>query len=123
MALGPTRGCAVHLDKFEIGNQLVLAEGIETALSVRQKLRKNGGGCAVWSTLSVPGLKSLILPCDATDILMAAYNDAPGDAAAQDAARRWIVEGRRVSIACPSTGLNDFDDALKARLVGEAAHV
>ncbi len=123
MALGPMRGCAVHLDAYEPGKRLVLAEGIETALSVRQQLRKNGRDCAVWSTLSAPGLKSLILPRDAADILTAADNDVPGEAAAQDAARRWTAEGRRVSIARPPPEFNDFNDVLQARQAGEIAHV
>ena len=123
MALGPTRGCAVHLDRYVSGKRLVLAEGIETALSVRQQLRKNGRDDVVWSTLSAPGLRSLILPRDAADILIAADNDVPGEAAAQDAARRWIAEGRRVSIARPPAKFNDFNDVLQARLAGEIAHV
>lgn len=118
MALGPTRGCAVHLDGYEAGKLLVLAEGIETALSVRQQMRKNGRDCAVWSTLSAPGLKSLILPRDAADILIAADNDEPGEAAAQDVARRWTAEGRRVSIARPPPEFNDFNDVLIARSIG-----
>jgi putative DNA primase/helicase len=123
MALGPTRGCAVHLDEYEPGKLLVLGEGIETALSVRQQMRKNGRDCCVWSTLSAPGLRSLILPRDAADILIAADNDAPGAAAAQAAAQRWIDEGRRVSIARPPPEFNDFNDVLQARLAGEIAHV
>ena len=110
-------------DEYESGKLLVLAEGIETGLSVRQQMRKNGRECAVWSTLSAPGFKSLILPRDAADILIAADNDAPGEAAAQDAARRWIAEGRRVSIARPPAEFNDFNDVLQARQVEEVAHV
>jgi putative DNA primase/helicase len=123
MALGPTRGCAVRLDQFELGKLLVLAEGIETALSVRQQMRKNGRNCAVWSTLSTAGLRSLILPHAAADILIAADNDEPGEAAAQDAARRWIAEGRRVSIARPPAEFNDFNDVLQARQAGKIAYV
>jgi putative DNA primase/helicase len=123
MVLGPTRGCAVRLDQFELGKLLVLAEGIETALSVRQQMRKNGRNCAVWSTLSTAGLRSLILPRDTADILIAADNDAPGETAAQDAARRWIAQGRRVSIARPPVEFNDFNDVLQARYAGEIAHV
>jgi putative DNA primase/helicase len=122
-ALGPTRGCAVRLDQFELGKLLVLAEGIETALSVRQQMRENDRDCCVWSTLSTAGLRSLILPYDAADILIAADNDEPGEAAAQDAARRWMAEGRRVSIARPSAEFNDFNDVLQARRAGRIAHV
>ncbi len=121
MALGPTRGCAIHLDRYQAGKRLVLAEGIETALSVRQQLRKCGRDCVVWATLSAPGLRSLILPSDSADILIAVDNDASGEAAAQDAAQRWIDQGRRVSIARPPPEFNDFNDVLQARHARENA--
>jgi putative DNA primase/helicase len=120
--LGPKLGCAIHLDKYQHDKLLVLTEGVETGLSVRQQMRKNGRECAVWSTLGTEGLRSLILPREAADILIAADNDAPGEAAAQDAARRWMAEGRRVSIARPPVEFNDFNDVLQARRAGEIAH-
>jgi putative DNA primase/helicase len=107
----------------KLGKLLADAEGIETALSVRQQMRKNDRDCCVRSTLSTAGLRSLILPRDTADILIAADNDAPGEAAAQDAARRWMAEGRRVSIARPPADFNDFNDVLQARQSGEIAHV
>jgi putative DNA primase/helicase len=94
-ALGPTRGCAVRLDQFELGKLLVLAEGIETALSVRQQMRENDRDCCVWSTLSTAGLRSLILPYDAADILIAGRqrcagrSGCTGRCAAMD--RRWAT--------------------------------
>jgi putative DNA primase/helicase len=121
--LGPKLGCAVHLDNYQPGKLLVLTEGVETGLSVRQQMRKNGRECAVLSTLGTEGLRSLILPRDANDVLIAADNDEPGEAAAQDAARRWMAEGRRVSIARPSAEFNDFSDVLQARRAGRIAHV
>jgi len=41
-----------------------------------------------------------------------ADGDEPGEAAAQDCARRWQREGRRVRIARPPQGM-DFNDLLK----------
>jgi putative DNA primase/helicase len=92
-----------------------VAEGIETALSVGVQMRKMERDCCVWSALSAPGLRSLILPRDTPDILIAADNDAPGEAAAQDAARRWIAR--------PQPEFNDCYDVLQARQVEEVAHV
>jgi hypothetical protein len=40
-----------------------------------------------------------------------ADGDVPGEAAAQNCARRWKREGRRVRIARPPQGL-DFNDVL-----------
>lgn len=121
MALGPTRGCAIHLYRYQAGKQLVLAEGIETALSVRQQLRMGGRNSVVWSTLSAPGLRLLILPHDAAGILIAVDNDVSGEAAAQGAARRWIDEGRRVWIARSPPEFNGFSDVLQAHIAREIA--
>jgi putative DNA primase/helicase len=45
---------------------------------------------------------------------MLADGDAPGEAAAQDCARCWKREGRRVRIARPPQGM-DFNDLLNVR--------
>ena len=47
-------------------------------------------------------------------MIVLADGDEPGEAAAQDCARRWKREGRRVRIARPPHGM-DFNDLLKAR--------
>jgi putative DNA primase/helicase len=47
-------------------------------------------------------------------VIVLADGDEPGEAAAQECARRWKREGRRVRIARPPQGM-DFNDLLKAR--------
>ena len=47
-------------------------------------------------------------------MIVLADGDEPGEAAAQDCARRWKREGRRVRIARPPQGM-DFNDLLKGR--------
>jgi putative DNA primase/helicase len=61
------------------------------------------------------GLRSLNLPRDARDVIVLADGDDPGEAAAQDCARRWSRKGRRVRIARPPQGM-DFNDLLKVRM-------
>ena len=106
MMLGPCRGGAVRLAKP--GTVLMVGEGIETCLAAMQAT-----GNAAWAALSTSGLRALDLPRDVRDVIVLADGDKPGEAAAQDCARRWKREGRRVRIARPPHGM-DFNDLLKA---------
>ena len=105
MMLGRCGGGAVRL--APAGPELVLSEGIETGLSVQQAT-----GLPVWATLSTSGLRSVILPPEVETVVVAADGDAPGEKAAQEAARRFIAEGRKVKIARPPQGM-DFNDLLQ----------
>ena len=86
----------------------MVGEGIETCLAAMQAT-----GNSAWAALSTSGLRSLDLPRDVRDVIVLADGDEPGEAAAQDCARRWKREGRRVRIARPPQGM-DFNDLLKA---------
>jgi hypothetical protein len=107
MMLGPCSGGAVQL--ADAGDVLMVGEGIETCLAAMQAT-----GNAAWAALSTSGLRSLDLPRDVRDVIVLADGDEPGEAAAQDCARRWKRDGRRVRIARPPQGM-DFNDLLKAR--------
>jgi putative DNA primase/helicase len=106
MMLGPCRG-GVRL--AEPGTVLMVGEGIETCPAAMQAT-----GNAAWAALSTSGLRSLDLPRDIRDVIVLADGDDPGEAAAQDCARRWKREGRRVRIARPPQGM-DFNDLLTVR--------
>ncbi len=105
MMLGPCRGGAVRL--AEPSNVLLVGEGIETCLAAMQATSH-----AAWAALSTSGLRTLDLPRDIRDVIVIADGDDPGEAAAQDCARRWKLERRRVRIARPPHGM-DFNDLLK----------
>jgi hypothetical protein len=111
MMLGPCHGGAVRLGP--VGDRLLIAEGIETALSVMQAT-----GQPAWAALSTSGLRTLELPADVSDVVVLADGDEPGEAAAHDAGRRWKREGRRVLIARPPWGF-DFNDVLRGRAFGQ----
>jgi putative DNA primase/helicase len=104
MMLGPCRGGVVRLG--EPGDVLMVGEGIETCLAAMQAT-----GNSAWAALSTSGLRSLKLPRNALDVIVLADGDEPGEAAAQDCAKRWQREGRRVRIARPPNGM-DFNDML-----------
>ncbi len=107
MMLGPCRGGAIRLG--EPGAVLMVGEGIETCLATMQAT-----GNVAWAALSTSGLRSLDLPRDVRDVIVLADGDDPGEAAAQECARRWQREGRRVRIARPPHGM-DFNDLLVSR--------
>jgi putative DNA primase/helicase len=110
MMLGPCRGGAVRLGP--ITDRLLVAEGIENALSAMQAT-----GQAAWAALSASGLRALELPVEARDVVVLADGDEPGEAAARDCAWRWKRQGRRVRIARPPRGF-DFNDVLLGRTFG-----
>lgn len=107
--LGPVRGGAVRL--APPARRLGLAEGIETALSVVVAMPE----LSVWATLSTAGLRSVELPALplASEVTIFADNDPPGLEAARCAGERLVREGRKVKIAKPPDGANDFNDILR----------
>jgi hypothetical protein len=107
MMLGPCRGGAVQLG--QPCGVLMVGEGIETCLSAMQAT-----GLPAWAALSTSGLRVFDLPGDARNVIVLADGDDPGEAAAQDSARRWKREGRRVRIARARQGM-DFNDMLMRR--------
>ena len=104
MTLGPCLHGAVRL--AEAGDQLMVGEGIETCLAAMQ-----ASGLPAWAALSTSGMRRLLLPPHVKEVIILADADAPGEAAAKDAAKRWVREGRRVRIARPPRG-KDFNDLL-----------
>jgi len=111
LSLGSISGGAVRLAKA--GDEIAIAEGIETALAYQQAT-----GRPSWAALSTSGMRSIILPPlpAAATVYLAADIDpnGAGEAAAEAAARRLCGEGRKVKIATPIRG-SDFNDAIRER--------
>ena len=106
MMLGPCGGGAVWLAK--LSEALIVAEGIETALSALQAT-----GLPTCAALSTSGLEKLILPPmpHARVLIIAVDSDPSGIKAAYSAAERWCREGRDVRMAMPPAG-SDLNDVL-----------
>jgi putative DNA primase/helicase len=115
---GRVGGGAVRLGTICPDDWLVIAEGIETTLSVMQAT-----GLPGWVALGAGGIARLVLPPEARRVLIAADNDANGvgAVAAHDAAQRWLGEGRRVKIVVPPEVGCDFNDVLAGRAYGRIA--
>jgi phage/plasmid primase-like uncharacterized protein len=101
------RGGAIRLFPLEEGKPLVLAEGIETALAVREVT-----GWPAWATIAAPFMKEVALPPEVKEVVIAADHDKAGIEAAHALARRLLREGRRVRIAVPPEEGEDWLDVL-----------
>ena len=105
--LGGVNGGAVRLASAP--GPLVLAEGIETALSLCSGLLS--GPATVWAALSTSGLHGLRLPRPVARLTIASDGDTPGRAAAHALAERATALGWRVSML-PAPDGRDWNDVL-----------
>jgi hypothetical protein len=105
MSLGAIAGGAVRLGPA--GPKIAVAEGIETSLSIAQSCP----GLSVWASLSTSGMRALVLPDQACEVVLCPDGDASGEEAALAAAKRFVGEGRVVRIARPDRGA-DFNDMI-----------
>ena len=110
LSLGRIAGGAIRLAPPSA--TLVIAEGLEDALSVQQSL-----GMATWATAGTGGMVALQLPPGVRNVVIAADNDDAGERAARTAADRFAGEGRKCRIIRPMEGFKDFN----AELMGAEA--
>jgi phage/plasmid primase-like uncharacterized protein len=109
---GALAGGAIRLIPFDPGVELVLAEGVESGLSAAELF-----ALPCWSAVYAGGLRSLALPPDVRNVIIAADNDASGigQRNALAAYDRWTAEGRSVRIKIPPNTGDDFNDVLTKR--------
>jgi hypothetical protein len=110
MMLGTAAGGAVHLS--EAPGALIVAEGIETALSLASGLLPEAG--AIWAALSTSGMSGLKLPVRPHEIVIATDGDDAGRRAGNDLAERAHYEGWKVSLL-PAPYGRDWNDILLAQ--------
>ena len=112
--LGAVQGGAVRLS--ETPGPLVVAEGIETALSLSSGLLQMP--TTVWAALSTSGIRGLRLPNKLGRLTIAPDGDAPGRVAAHALAERAHGIGWQVSLL-PAPNGRDWNDVLTMK--GDAA--
>lgn len=112
LMLGATAGGAVRLSGG--ASRLAVAEGIESALSLLCGLL--AGPVIVWAALSTSGLRSLRLPEQIGQLVIAGDGDQPGREAVHALANRAHALGWRVSLIDPGDGA-DFNDILTGKAV------
>lgn len=109
MMLGACAGGAVRLAEGQ--GRLVVAEGIETALSLACGLLR--GPVAIWAALSTSGMRTLNLPTVPGELVIAEDSDEAGRTAADALAARAGAAGWRVFRLRPPAGCGDFNDYLR----------
>lgn len=112
LMLGATAGGAVRLSGGV--SRLVVAEGIESALSLLCGLLAEPA--TVWAALSTSGLRSLRLPENPSRLVIAGDGDQPGREAAHALATRAHTLGWSVAMLDPGNGA-DFNDVLTGKAV------
>lgn len=110
--LGATAGGAVRLT--EGPGPLVVAEGIETALSLASGLLR--APATVWAALSTSGLRGLALPVCRARLTIAPDGDEPGRSAAHALAERAHALGWQVSLL-PAPEGQDWNDVWTGKAV------
>jgi hypothetical protein len=109
LTLGQLRYGGVWLTPVdEIEEQLAVAEGIETALSVQQITK-----LPTVAALSAAGMRSLRWPPQVKRLWIAADNDEAGLGAAKVLLGQALRAGLRADIKLPAGGKNDFNDLLR----------
>ncbi|MBY6088957.1 toprim domain-containing protein [Maritimibacter alkaliphilus] len=109
MMLGASAGGAVHLGCNDACGPLVIAEGIETALSLREGLLTSCG--PVWAALSTSGMVKLELPRTASSLVVATDGDEAGRRAGRKLAQRAYALGWQVSLL-DAPDKRDWNDIL-----------
>jgi phage/plasmid primase-like uncharacterized protein len=109
------KGGAIRIYPLEEGQPLALAEGIETALAVREVT-----GWPVWATIAALFMKEVVAPGEAKEVVVCADHDRAGIEAAHALARKLLRGGRQVRIAVPPVEGDDWLDVL-ARVKNGAA--
>lgn len=112
--LGAVAGGAVRI--AEAAGGLVVAEGIETALSLASGLL--GRPATIWAALSTSGMIGLVLPPTPGRLTIATDGDAPSRTAGHALATRATGLGWRVSLL-PAPEGRDWNDVLARK--GDAA--
>ena len=101
------RGAAIKL--YTPTNELCLAEGIETALSVRVATK-----LPVWSTVSTGLMVGVQIPDSVKRVWVCADNDSngAGESAATKLVSRLLREGKDARLVMPSEIDSDWNDVL-----------
>lgn len=108
--LGNTAGGAVRLADGQ--GPLVVAEGIETALSLASGLLRTPA--TIWAALSTSGMASLHLPAKPGRLTIASDGDTAGREAAHKLATRASALGWAVSLLSAPDG-RDWNDILQKK--------
>jgi hypothetical protein len=105
-ALGAIAGCGVILG--DIADEIVIAEGIESALSAGHALE-----LSALATLGASNMRRLIVPPHVRRVVIAADRDGSGEgeSAARDLGAKLVARGVSVALAWPPKPFADWNAA------------
>lgn len=112
------KGGCIRLFPTKGQDSLIIAEGIETALSVRAHIyRKHGMLIPCWAAVSANAMENVALPDHIKRVMVAGDSDAnfTGQKAAFVLANRLAVhDKRKTQVILPQALNSDFNDELRA---------
>lgn len=102
--------------RLALGSRLIVAEGIESALSAWEARPPEASDCGAIAAISAGGMAGLIWPATVRELIIAPDRDASGagERAAQSLARRAHAAGLGVAFLWPPEGCGDWNDAARA---------
>jgi putative DNA primase/helicase len=111
---GRTIGGGVWFGVVDPDREFIVGEGLESTLSA-MRIFGAPAGCAALSTY---GIRTLVLPSQARRVRISTDHDEHGQglAAAREAGRRWLAEGRAVAVSMAAEVGEDSNDILLKRL-------
>ena len=116
MTLGPMGGCVIRLFP-EIGKRLVVAEGVETALTAATRMMHRGVPLHPgWATGCAGNLRRLPVLDGVKQLVILVDNDrsGTGQKAAEECAQRSSAAGRKVIRLMPKGEGLDFNDLVSS---------
>jgi len=117
--LGIVKHCAIKFDQIDSSGLLVIGEGIETALAVRQYMAlKQIERMPVWAAGSAGAISFLPLIKGISKLfILGENNDGGANQRAIELCRaRWRKQDRKVAVIQPEQPFSDMNDALVATL-------
>jgi hypothetical protein len=120
MMLGPQQHGAVRLFKHPSSSELLVAEGIETALAAGELDRWQR---SVWAAISTSGLMALHVPREFSAVVIAADHDrnGAGERAANILAHRLRKKSVHAQVIAPPEPDTDWADVVLAQKRGETS--
>ncbi|MEJ1413704.1 MAG: toprim domain-containing protein [Candidatus Sedimenticola sp. (ex Thyasira tokunagai)] len=108
--ISPIPGGAIRLS--QVGKQLAVAEGIETALAFYEAYK-----IPVWATSNAYMMEKLVIPEEVKELMIVADNDEnfTGQKAAYILANRYALKGVCVKVKIPGAMGHDYLDVLNGK--------
>ncbi|HEV2363976.1 MAG TPA: toprim domain-containing protein [Caulobacteraceae bacterium] len=111
--IGHVGGGHVHLAP---GKRVVVGEGVESALTAWQAVRRQRPDLGALAALSAGGMRRLAWPDEVVEVVVAPDRDAAGEEAAQALARRAYAAGLVVEFMRSPPPHEDWNDWARAEL-------